>query len=104
MTFLTQVAVVGVGNMGGGMLTRLRGLGWSVAVHDIDPQVQSQAVALGAVACESAMEATRMLAPDGVIDYMICHEVCHLLHMNHSPQYWQSVAKVCPDLHQNQTK
>jgi len=38
-----------------------------------------------------------MLAPDGVIDYMICHEVCHLLHMNHSPQYWQSVAKVCPD-------
>ena len=38
-----------------------------------------------------------MLAPDGVLDYMICHEVCHLLHMNHSPQYWQSVARVCPD-------
>lgn len=38
-----------------------------------------------------------MLAPDGVIDYMISHEVCHLLHMNHSPVYWQSVAKVCPD-------
>jgi 3-hydroxyisobutyrate dehydrogenase-like beta-hydroxyacid dehydrogenase len=67
MTNLTQVAVVGAGNMGGGMLRRLRGLGWSVAVHDIDPQVQSQAVALGAVACESAMEATRMLAPDGVL-------------------------------------
>lgn len=38
-----------------------------------------------------------MLAPDGVIDYMICHEVCHLLHMNHSQQYWQSVGRVCPD-------
>lgn len=38
-----------------------------------------------------------MLAPDGVIDYMICHEVCHLLHMNHSKQYWQAVAAVCPD-------
>lgn len=38
-----------------------------------------------------------MLAPDGVIDYMICHEVCHLLHMNHSAQYWQQVASVCPD-------
>jgi hypothetical protein len=38
-----------------------------------------------------------MLAPDGVIDYMISHEVCHLLYMNHSPVYWQSVAKVCPD-------
>lgn len=38
-----------------------------------------------------------MLAPDGVIDYMVSHEVCHLLHMNHSPAYWQSVASVCPD-------
>jgi L-threonate 2-dehydrogenase len=67
MKNLTQVAVVGAGNMGGGMLARLRGLGWSVAVHDIDPQVQSQAVALGAVACGSALEAARMLAPDGVL-------------------------------------
>jgi len=67
MTNLMQVAVVGAGNMGGGMLARLCGLDWSVAVHDIDPQVQSQAVALGAVACGSAMEAARMLAPDGVL-------------------------------------
>ncbi len=67
MTNLMQIAVVGAGNMGGGMLARLRGLGWSVAVHDIDPQVQSQSMALGAVACGSAMEAARMLAPDGVL-------------------------------------
>lgn len=67
MTNLMQVAVVGAGNMGGGMLARLRGLGWSVAVHDIHPQVQLQAVALGAVACGSAMEAARLLAPDGVL-------------------------------------
>ncbi len=67
MTNLTQVAVVGAGNMGGGMLARLLGLGWSVAVRDIDPRVQSQAVALGAVACGSPMEAARMLAPNGVL-------------------------------------
>jgi L-threonate 2-dehydrogenase len=67
MTNLVQVAFVGVGNMGGGMLTRLRGLGWSVAVHDIDPLAQSKAVALGAVACGSALEAARHLTPDGVL-------------------------------------
>jgi 3-hydroxyisobutyrate dehydrogenase len=67
MTDLAQVAVVGAGNMGGGMLARLCGLGWSVAVHDIDPRVQSRAVALGAFACGSAMEAARNLAPDGVL-------------------------------------
>ncbi len=38
-----------------------------------------------------------MLAPDGVIDYMICHEVCHLVHMDHSAAYWQCVARYCPD-------
>jgi putative dehydrogenase len=67
MTDPAQVAVVGAGNMGGGMLARLCGLGWSVAVHDIDTRVQSKAVALGAVACGSAMEAARNLAPDGVL-------------------------------------
>lgn len=67
MTNPTQVAVVGAGNMGAGMLTRLRSLGWSVAVHDIDPQAQSRAVSLGAVACGSAVQAARTLAPDGVL-------------------------------------
>ena len=87
MTNLTQVAVVGAGNMGGGMLARLRGLGWSVAVHDVDPQIQSQAVALGAVACGSALEAARMLVPDGelmvvvvdldVLELLCCCIGCH---------------------------
>ena len=38
-----------------------------------------------------------MLAPDAIIDYMICHETCHLLQMNHSKKYWHLVESVCPD-------
>lgn len=67
MNKLMPVSVVGAGNMGGGMLARLRGLGWTVGVHDSDPQAQARAVTRGAVPCGSAREAAHMLAPDGVL-------------------------------------
>lgn len=38
-----------------------------------------------------------MLAPAEVVEYLIVHEVCHLVHMDHSSQYWKLVASHCPD-------
>lgn len=32
-----------------------------------------------------------------VIDYVIIHELCHLIEMNHSKKFWMHVKKYCPD-------
>ncbi|GAA0810805.1 SprT family zinc-dependent metalloprotease [Colwellia asteriadis] len=38
-----------------------------------------------------------MMAPWWVIDYVIIHELCHLVHLNHSNNFWRLVAKHCPE-------
>lgn len=38
-----------------------------------------------------------MLAPPAVLDYVVLHELCHLTHMNHSKEFWNSIASIMPD-------
>ena len=38
-----------------------------------------------------------ILAPPFVLDYLAAHEVAHMVHMNHSPSFWNLVRRAFPE-------
>lgn len=38
-----------------------------------------------------------IMAPSPVLDYIVVHELCHLIHKNHSKEFWQILKSVLPD-------
>ncbi|MBO9489490.1 M48 family metallopeptidase [Endozoicomonas sp. G2_1] len=38
------------------------------------------------------------MTPDYVVDYIVVHELCHLVHLNHSSQFWQLVECYIPNV------
>jgi len=37
-----------------------------------------------------------VMAPPRILDYVAAHEVAHLVHMNHAPEFWAVVARIFP--------
>lgn len=38
-----------------------------------------------------------IMFPLSAIDYVVVHELCHLMHMNHDRSFWRLVGKICPE-------
>jgi hypothetical protein len=38
-----------------------------------------------------ALDLSLVLAPPGAFEYVLVHELCHLIHHDHSPAYWREV-------------
>ena len=38
-----------------------------------------------------------IMASSSIVDYVVAHELCHMHHHNHSPEYWRCVEQVVPD-------
>lgn len=42
-----------------------------------------------------------VFVPPKILFYVIVHEVCHLIEMNHSNRFWQLVSNLCPNYQQD---
>lgn len=38
-----------------------------------------------------------IMAPNRIVDYVTIHELCHIIHHDHSPKFWKTVERYFPD-------
>ena len=101
---MTTIGFVGLGNMGGPMVARLLGTGYTVHVFDIDADALQTAVAAGAKPCTNAAECaavadvflTSLPRPDHVENVMLTNPivVIYLLLVRLAPKH--HLHALCP--------
>jgi predicted metal-dependent hydrolase len=109
-----QLAVAPEARLGLERLTLTEEQGRREARGRISLIAQSEAVALGVTFSRISLRDQRsrwgscskrgnlsfnwrlVLAPHDVLDYVVVHEVCHLVELHHGPAFWKLVAKRRP--------
>ncbi|QAY68513.1 M48 family metallopeptidase [Paenibacillus protaetiae] len=81
------------------ILERIKGYQQQLKVTPKSVEIVESATKWGS--CSSAKQLTfnyrLAMAPVEAIDYVIVHELCHLVHMNHDRSFWRLVGSVMPD-------
>lgn len=56
--------------------------------------------------CNSLRELTfnwkLIMAPVDIVDYVVVHEMCHMIHLNHDRSFWRLVGKYIPNYEEHQ--
>ena len=70
-----------------------------IGVHPTSITIKTYKARWGSCSVSGAIQFNwkLMMAPESIVDYVVVHELCHLLHHNHSPAFWAAVAHYCPD-------
>lgn len=50
-----------------------------------------------------ALDLSLVLGPPDAFEYVLVHELCHLIHHDHSPRFWHEVEARCPDWKRHRT-
>lgn len=78
---------------------RLKELSEITGIHYTGSRITSAKSRWGSCSCKNTVNLSwrLVLADKKAIDYVIIHELCHVLYKNHSKLFWQEVAKLMPD-------
>lgn len=73
-----------------------------IGVHFEDIRIKDQKSRWGSCSSKGNLNFNWriIMAPEPVCDYVIIHELCHLVFMDHSSNFWNLVLRTCPEYKQ----